>query len=199
MIKHLWISAACLLASPLLADASGSVEIKFPPSNYEWRLLLDSDSLYDSYKEYDDGEDLSEKTEEEDLHVEGTFKIFTHREGDALELFSTFVVDEPEDDEDEETDALEAAQQRIDKALNQFFPNHRFILNMLSDDEESGFAAWEFHDGTQDLLHGFTRSFQHTIGEENKIVVLSYMTTAAKTECSRMVWTEVLNQARFRE
>lgn len=192
MIKHIWLSFLCLTFGPLAAETVGNVEFQFPPSNYEWKILFDQGFFIDKGI-VDEDEDRLDTPE---------MKVFTHREGDALELL--FVLNDREyaddEDDDEEMDTIEIAQKELDEELNQFFPNHRLILNYLKDDieNENGFLEWELNDGNIDIVHGFTRAFMSTDDRGVKsLTMISYLTTAVKSEYNRIVWTDVLNQAKI--
>jgi hypothetical protein len=86
----------------------------------------------------------------------------------------------------------------FNEGFNQFFPNHKLIVQTVVDEKEQGFVEWELNDGTQDILRGFSKAFIHINSEGLKsITVLSYMTTALRSEYNRMVWSDALNQAKF--
>lgn len=208
MLKHVWLCAASLLGGPLMAETVGNIEFEFPPSNYEWRLFADDSTFENSFMDDDDDDfDLPpdyqwgtslDNDEEDSLDARPNAKIFTHREGDALEIFIAYQDNSPDYDEDDELDTLESIQMEIDQGLNQFLPNHQFILRSLVDTQEEGFADWELNDGIQDIMHGYTRIFKIN-GDEgaSRFIILGYLTTALQTEHNRLVWTNVLNQARI--
>lgn len=206
MLKHIWLCAACLLGGPLAAEAVGNVELQFPPSNYEWRLFADDSilgsSFFDDEDDFDVPPDYQWGTplddEEEDCDAKPNFKMFTHREGDALEIFVAYSSDPDCDEEDDEVETLEIAQMEIDQILSQFLPNHRVILRSVVSDKESGFVDWELNDGMQDIMHGYSRIFKAKRDDGvERLIVLGYLTTAIQTEHNRSVWTNVLNQARI--
>ncbi|HSX11765.1 MAG TPA: hypothetical protein VLF94_08630 [Chlamydiales bacterium] len=186
MFKRIWISAASLMASPLLALTIQNVEIPFPPSNYEWKLLADEKTL-----------DFSFMMPECD--PDNSFKVFTHREGDALEIFIAAVFNDTDDTDEAEEETLETSQKLIDETINQYLPNHRLIANKVAEDDNGGFAEWEWNDGDQDVMHGFTRVMESQNEGGRKVVVLGYSTTALKSEYNRTLWTDVLNQAHLIE
>lgn len=212
-MKHILMCATCFFGAPLVAETIGNVEFHFPPSNYEWKLLID-ESLFNDYFEaaqsnFEDEEDLVNQEEgvvyevddeEEGSAAEHYFKIMTHREGDALELFAAVQTFDPSDDEtDEEFDTLESSREKLDKTFNQFFPNHKLILHAFEDDVTGGYADWELSDGDQDIMHGYTRIITVNENGAPRTTILSYFTTANATEYNRHMWTEVLNQVRFIE
>ena len=204
MMKSFWIWAACLSVSPLLSETIGDVAFQFPPSNYEWRLLFSSDSFGNLFAEEED--------EDEDFELyPDTFewgetendvslaKLFTHREGDALELFAAmqYVIDNDDIDENEEgLDTLERAQKEVDQLLHSVLPNHRIVFLNFQDGENEGLIEWALNDGLQNLMHGYSRFFTQTEADGQKMVtLLGYLTTAVRTEYNRSLWTQVLSQA----
>ncbi len=192
MFKQGWIWAACLISGSLTAEIVGDVEVQFPPSNYEWRHFGDVPGLTISW---DDEEWIDDEEEEEECDAP-LLSYFTHREGDALEIFVSTQFETDEEESEGEEENLESAQNEIDQILNQFLPNHKFVLNRYVDlGNDEGFMSFEFNDGAQDLIHGYVRAFHDQT--EERMAVLIYLTTALKSERSEMVWTEVLNQARF--
>lgn len=208
MLKHVWLCAVCLLGGPLVAETVGNVEFQFPPSNYEWRLFADDSSFENNFMDDDEDFDLPsdyqwgtplDDDKEDSLDVRPNVKLFTHREGDALEIFVAYQDNDPDcDDEEDEVDTLESVQMEIDQELNQLLPNHRLILRSLVDNKEDGFADWELNDGTQDIMHGYTRIFRIKGADGvERFIMLGYLTTALQTEHNRSVWTNVLNQARI--
>lgn len=175
MFKQLCMSAACFAASPLLALTVRNVEVPLPPSNYEWRQLTDNTTLSNAFLPLPD--DLPDE--------ENGYQVFTHREGDALELFTVaYYTDTDENDLD--------TMQEVQGLLKLCFPNHRLIVTAVS--EEGKTAEWEYNDGHLDLMHGFTGIIT---GEKGRNIILSYSTTAQKGECNRFTWQQVLTQARL--
>jgi len=197
-----------LLAGTLVGETIGNLEFDFPPSKYEWKLLLDSNTFDFSDDDDDDDDDFSSSDYQwgqpvdasgEDLDAESpSLKVFTHREGDALEIFVALIDTDPEadDDDEEEPDTLEEIQAQIDEALNEHFPNHRMILISATETDDGGSAEWELSDGTNNLMHGYTRYFEIKKGGDlEALAFLSYLTTAEHSEYNRSLWTNVLNQA----
>lgn len=184
MFKYAWVFAACLWGAQLPAETIGNVEFQFPPSNYDWKLFMD-ENFFQVHLSPDEsvGEGLEEDCE--DCLV----KLFTHREGDALELFMALqLTDEDEDDDD----TLLAVQKQLDESFNQYFPNHRLSLLQLTEMKGEGFMEWELRDLDCDLLHGYGRGLK----KDGKSTSLFYFTTALRTEHNRALWTQVLNDAR---
>ncbi len=195
MMKHLWIAAVSLISCQLTAETVGNVEFQFPPSNYEWKLFVDETFFIDDEDTFlaDD-----EEAEEETDHL----KVFTHREGDALETLAVmFISEEDLDEEEEELDTLELAQKNLNETFNRFFPNHQIIINALTDNGEDSFMDWELNDGTQDLMHGFLRAHttKNESGKTQTVTLLNYSTTAPKSEYNQWLWKEFLSQAVFSE
>lgn len=188
-MKHLWIWMG-LLASPLLAETIGDYVIEFPPSNNEWKLLLDQTV----FSFIDDEEEGIEAQEETDNCL---FKAFTHREGDALEVFSTMILSESADENEEEegNETLEMAQKILDDQFGKYFPNHRMVILDLKENDQDRFIEWEWNDGVQDILHGYTRFFQ----QPENYVFFSYFTTAPKSEYNRLLWIQTLNSIQSAE
>lgn len=186
MLKYAWVFAACLLGAQLSAETIGNVEFQFPPSKYEWRLFMD-ENFFQVHLAPDEciGEGMEEDCEDYEV------KLFTHREGDAFELFMALQLsDSGEDDDEEET--LATAQKELDEAFNQYFPNHKLSLLQLTDRNDEGFIEWELRDLDCDLLHGYGRGFT----KEGKNTSLFYFTTALRTEHNKALWTGILNDAR---
>ncbi len=173
------ICTACLLGSALSAESIGDVEFQFPPSNYEWKLFIDHD-FYSEFRK--DEEEFSEESE-------ALVKIFTHREGDALELF--VAAQFQNNDEEDELDTLMSAQKEIDESLNCFLPNHHWQLLSFEESKEEGFCEWELNDAFLDLVHGYSRVLQ----KDGITTVLFYLTTAVRTEYNRVIWSNILKQA----
>jgi hypothetical protein len=219
MLKHIWLCTACLLGSSLAAETIGNVEFQFPPSNYEWRVLVDDSilenaTLFDGDDDdfYEDDEDdfvsstdyqwgtpLDDEDDDDFVGEKSRFKMFTHREGDALEIFVAYQDNDPmdEDDEDDKLDTLESVQEELNHSINRYLPNHKFIIHSVIDTDEDGFAEWELNDGIQDIMHGFTRVIKTKVdGEMKSLTVLGYLTTSVRSEYNRSVWTNALNQAR---
>lgn len=185
-MKNIWIYLAALAASPLVAEKIDNVEIQFPSSNYEWKLLLDfNQNSFSGAVEEEEGDDISL----ESMSALPSVKIYTHREGDALETFSISWIKEEEEESENET--LETIQKQIRDRLGLFFKNHTVKILACEELDTECFAEWELNDGTQDLLHGYVRGFK----SEEKCVVLSYMTTAPHSDQNRALWISTLNQA----
>jgi hypothetical protein len=147
------VTLLCLIGSSLAAELIDGIQIDFPPSNREWTPLIEHEKL----------------------------KIYTHREGDALELFA--LASAPSDEE------IEWEREEMIKAL---FPNHRHAYKT---GELCGLTEWEFHDGKVDLMHGLARE----IDEGEKTYLLFYLTTALKSEINTHLWAQILNQASRKE
>lgn len=166
-MKRILFPLLALIAGPLAAEQFENIEFQFPPSNNEWKLWFD--------KTYE--------TEGFDMHT----RAYTHREGDALEIFliltSPTILGEEDDDESEIEEIL--------AAMGITFPNHQFITTTLEKSDTSEFEELEWSDGVQDIMHGFAR----TLIFKPKTVVMSYFTTAAKHEANQFLWTNVLNKA----
>lgn len=186
MLKYAWVFAACLWGAQLPAETIGNVEFQFPPSQYEWKLLMD-ENFFKIHLADDEilGEGLEEDADDYNM------KMFTHREGDALEIFLAFHIGDADEDDGEE-DTLLSAQKDLDAGFNQFFPNHRMSLIQLTDMNGEGFVEWEFTDQLSDLSHGYGRCMK----KEGKTTLLFYSTTALRTEQNKALWTQVLNDAR---
>lgn len=184
MLKYI---LALMVSGPLLAETIGNVEFQFPPSQFEWKLLVDKDTVCNLFKCEDEAEE-----ESDDFECIG-FKMFTHREGDALEMFMAMQI---KDDEEDEIQTLESVQRLMNETYNRFLPNHKFIVQSYQEDERGGFVEMEFNDGVQDVMHAFTRSLVVKTEEGKLQTILSYMTTAQRSEHNRILWTDVLNQAK---
>ncbi|MBU6384050.1 MAG: hypothetical protein KGQ49_05425 [Verrucomicrobia bacterium] len=180
MFKYVTIFAACLLGSQLSADIIGDVEVQFPPSNYEWQVLIDQDYV----------KDLVPYCPTEEM---GQFQVLTHREGDAFEIFIALQapVDEEEDEEDCESESLACCQQEINEQLNRYLPNHQFVLLNLNDSNNEGTLEYALYDRSVDLMHGYARHFQ----KDGTSIFLLYQTTALASEYNKAIWTRVLNEA----
>jgi hypothetical protein len=193
MLKKLCLSAACLTAGPLLALTVNDVELNLPPSNYEWKLIADSGSVSRMLKNPLAPDDVKS------VH----FKLFTHREGDALEMLAVTLFDNFDDGDDEKEEKSEAplatAQAKMDEHINHYLLNHQILINSLCVDPQTkdGVVEWEWNNGNEDLMHGFTRVFSLQQGDKTRRALLSYSTTALKSEHNRFTWTEAFNQARF--
>lgn len=185
MLKNIWICAACLFGTQLCAESIGNVEFQFPPSNYDWKILMDNQSAEAFFGADEEGDC-------DDCH----FKLLTHREGDSLEVViamqSPIDSDNDEDDDEDEPDTLAAFQEELDENLNQYLPNHRLVVLQLEDFGDEGFLEYELNDGSVDVMHGYARYFQ----KGDSATFLLYLTTALQTEYNRAVWTAVLNDAR---
>ncbi len=184
MLKTLWIYIACLWGVHLAAETIGDVEFQFPPSNYDWNLFVD-DQFFKEWPSDDEGDLSLDKT---------LLKLFTHREGDALELFIAIQSPKEEDDDDEEDEfnSLEATQEFLDTYLNLYLPNHKLVLSDWNNLAAEGFVSIELRDSQNDLMHGYLRSV-----EKNYVnTCLLFLTTAIRTESNRALWTQTLLQAR---
>lgn len=186
MLKYAWVFAACLLGTQMSAENIGNVEFQFPPSNYEWRLLMDENFFQVHLA---DDEVLGEGLEED--YEDYKMKIFTHREGDALELFVALEVTTDEEADGEES-TLASAQKNLDEVFNQYFPHHRISLLQLTDMNGEGFAEWELTDSNYELFHCYARGLK----KEGKTAALVYFTTALRTEHNKALWTQVLSDAK---
>jgi hypothetical protein len=201
------------MGSSLTAEIIGNIEFQFPPSNNEWKILLD-DSILEKIPSFEDideedfqlrsdyqwGEPLSNEDVEDVLVSQPSrFKTFTHREGDALEFFVAYQDNNPEwDEEDDKIDSIESAQKNLDEWINAYMPNHKFVLNSLLDSDDESFGEWELNDGTQDIMHGYTRILKARVnGEVKSVTLLGYLSTALLTEHNRSLWTNMLNEAKI--
>lgn len=191
MLKYLWIYAACLWGMQLSAETVGNIEFQFPPSNYDWKILVDSQFYNDALFSREEDDFLGDEDDDEFFEENNHFKFFTHREGDALEILIVLQTPVDEDDEDEEIDTLFTAQKKIDKWLNRYLPNHRLDLLNWEELKENGFVDWELNDGQLDLMHGYVRHFK----KDDDTCILFYLTTGLRTEYSRAIWIQTLNNA----
>ena len=150
----------------------------FPPSQYEWKELF-SESFFQipAFQ--------SEQTPK--------YRLFTHREGDALELFLTFQFPlDPEDMEEDETETLLTIQQALDENINSLFPNHHLkVLQYEEDRDENSISEWGLFDENTELLHGYARC----LSSKDSYTYLFYLTTALPTEENRTLWTQFLNES----
>ncbi len=192
-MKSIWLSLACLIGSPLLAETLHKVEFQFPPSNSEWKLLVDIDQDTPFVFQVEESEEVETvngvEEEETTTTVKNRFKVFTHREGDALELFTVVYVEV--DNEGDEPENQEMAKKQMEEMLNNFLPNHRFVASQIEGSETDGLAEWAVNDGEQDMFHGYARTIKTSEG----CYGLNYLTTAVKSECNRALWLDILNQA----
>ncbi|MGB7978082.1 MAG: hypothetical protein WCF19_02850 [Chlamydiales bacterium] len=199
MMKEIWLSVAGLIGAPLAAETIGNIEFQFPPSNYEWKLLVDQEFFFDYCRDNDDQGDeeiLPEESldcDDEDLEM----RIFTHREGDALEVLIAINDSCIDDEEEDELDTLEIVQKQLDEMINQFLPNHKVIITNYSEHQDSMFVEWEIRDGSQELFHGLARGLREKKEGMQNFALISYHTTALKTEANQHIWTEALNQIKF--
>ncbi len=175
MKKMIAILLALTCTLPLLAEKIADLEINFPPSVYEWRLLIE-EAPFDE--------------DDEDFSIDDKLAVFTHREGDALEVLFT-ISHKSSSLKDDEVDTEESIQNEINSDLAMIFPNHRICISNFSETETEGFFEWEFNDGVQQIIHGYARDFQAA----EKGAVLCYFTTALKTEQNRILWTNTLMNA----
>lgn len=181
---------ATLFTTPLLAERVGPVEFQFPSAHYEWKELINTDNL--------------PKDEDYDLDAEGeevldvSIKTYTHREGDALELFiaSSFILNSGApsvgapltDYFPESNDLFEFIG-----ALKELTPSHQLALVHAQETSDGYFIIWECNDGETDLLHGYIR----TIKTKDGVAILQYITTALATEQNLLLWTKVLADAKI--
>lgn len=220
-MNRLWITLSSLIMAPLCAETVGNLNFQFPPSNYEWRLLIDNTIIEATLEEafHTDDENSSESNniedQEEEIGEKVDFKIFTHREGDALELFiatsisnkdlsievdqlplsETIFANDPEfADPEESRKPEESSVHFLQRTLDQFFvrlPNHRLIILNIQETKDDCFFAWECNDSNQDILHGYCRCFKTKNGQ----AILNYITTAQLSEQNSAIWSNVLHQA----
>ena len=168
------------MGSSLFSETLANYAFEFPPSNYEWKLLMDQDSFL---------AEIEEEGVEEDTDAP-IFKIFTHREGDALEVFGAFsMAKEADEIEKVELESAEFVQNQLNDHLGKVFPHHKPLILNLQDSDKESFVEWEWNDGLQDIVHGYSRVLK--LGSD--VATFSYFTTAAKNECNRHIWTQVLN------
>lgn len=179
-----WIlSSLLLMGTHLFGETFANVEWEFPPSNFEWRPLVEK-NLCNTPGFGDDEAPFR------------SFKVFTHREGDALEIFFLCAIDASDDDD--ELEVLEECQKEVDGLFNVFFPNHKMHLISLNDEPREASCEWELGDEKHDLMHGMTRIFKHQANEALKVYTLfGYCTTALRTEQNAALWRTTLNQARL--
>lgn len=220
MMKRM-LSAFLLLGSLLSAETFENLTWEFPPSNFEWKLFMDETSIKNMFSAQDtEDQDFAEEiaadldesfpsdtpakveitrsTDSASVMDQIHFRMFFHREGDALEIFTVQqLLSDGDDDEDDEMDTLETAQLAINGVFEKFFPNHKIHLLSGTENGKEGFCDWELTDGTQDLMHGYAKGIEHTDGK--KITILSYMTTALRTEHNQMLWTNLLNQIKIED
>lgn len=181
MFKSLSLFAACLIGSHLQAESIENTQFEFPSSHYDWNLLLDHT--------------LDHLFEDEDDDENDTFqmKVYTHREGDALEFFfAVSVTCSADGDEEEEVDTREIVQSEINSLLNRFLPNHYLYVTNFSENHENGVFEWEFTDGSVDLVHGSSRGAFHTSQGVETSHILCYITTAQKTAENQKIWADFL-------
>lgn len=193
MLKRVLTSLAVLFGTTLSAETIGDAQFQFPPSQYEWKLLIDQE-LFNQFEDDDEDDEEYYETEE----CENSLKLYVHREGDALELFTAaqFYCDEDDDQDFQDPETVAKKQQEVFDEINPFLPNHKFNLLAISsthiDNVKEYDMEWELNDGVIDLLYGFSK----IVKNEEKITLFNYFTTAQRTEENRALWIEVLNNAR---
>jgi len=172
-----------LFGGVLAAETIGNVEFQFPPSIYPWTLLTDTNAFVD---------------EEDDIFAE--MKVYTHRAGDALELFVAYASSNEEDDYESQQwlqtlgflDNPDLAEQLINHLIMPYFPNHQLSIGPVGKTDQGLLFAWGINDGFQPIMHGLSRVF--TTNEQQ--ICLNYVTTAAKGFQNSDLWVTVLSEAR---
>lgn len=189
-MKKLGIVILALCGSFLSAEIIGNVEFQFPPSSYDW-VLFNEYNIGDAESEDKHGDDDS-------LPIHNlSYKIYTHKAGDALELFTAvwFPQDEEEEDDDE-SETAQMVETFLNEQMSAYFPNHRIKIARFDETKEGGFIEWEINDGVQAILHGLGRFLKVP---SSGSALLNYSTTANKSEENGQLWTDTLYQAQVLE
>lgn len=177
-----------LAAFPLCAHTIGNLEFELPPSQHEWTLFMNQATLT-KLMEMGEGEEVEP--------IKERFQLYTHREGDALEILCVAHIEEAQpmslqemmaDDIGSEESTHIGMQKMYDK-LFAVFPNHRLVITDCQETENELFSAWELSDGATDVMHGYSRGFK----SEKGVTVFTYMTTVVQNETNRSLWTSALN------
>ena len=187
-MRQIALFIACLIGAPLLAETVQNIEFQFPPSQHEWRLLtqIDQQTLTDL-----EDQEREDPIEEEESPID-LIRVYTHREGDALETLSVVLMTDDGEEEEKEEETLAAyIQKSLNLTFGPWLPNHKFVIEPLVESENDLLAAWELNDGIQPVVHGYIR----LLSNDNKVAALQYMTTAQKKEMNHSIWTSVLLQA----
>jgi hypothetical protein len=172
-----WFLLASSMILPLCAQTTGNINYELPPSHHEWRLLLDNNTLNATFAI--DGEDSVDST--------SMLQIFTHREGDALEILFFAQTDI----KDEQPLNVNSFIENDFGAMGFSLPNHRLSLVNLENLEDRDIVTYVWEDGVVDLMHGVICLLK----TQNKMSMLHYATTAPISEENIQKWTAVLSQA----
>jgi hypothetical protein len=179
-MKKFCILIAMFIANAVNAERIGDVEFEFPKSDQEWVLLTDSHS-FTGLEEIKDS-----------FHI----KFFTHRNGDALELLTMVqMIEDNYVDAEEEEEPFQTAQFAeifINDLLKETLPNHQINISKFKENRKEGFVEWEVSDGIQQVIHGISR----LLNTKNNTILISYLTTAIKTEENTALWTDLLLKAK---
>lgn len=183
MFKQLCLFATCLLGLPLFSETIQNVQFEFAPSESQWTQFVIADS-----------------TVVDPANPNSLFemKMFTHQEGENTEMFIACytTTDALSDEEEEEDHTLETIQSDLNLFVDQYLPNHKVTIKEFKETDTEGFLAWEVSDGLRSVLHGYTRGFSQD-AKANTFAILTYATTASATEENKILWTSVLEKAKF--
>ncbi len=187
-----------LASLPLCAENVGDLQFQFPASQHEWKSLINNVIVENALRAIDDEVEGLEKV---------CFKLFTHREGDALEMFTATTIanqDLVQDaaplsdafltEEGDSTIPEEATVEYMQRTIDQFFlqlPNHKVTILDIEKTADNLFYSWELNDGSIDVIHGYSRIFKTEAGQ----AALNYVTTAPHTESNKALWIQVLSSA----
>lgn len=184
MFKQICLYTACLLGLPLFSETIQNVQFEFPPSNSEWTQFVIEDSTF---------------VDPQDPNCLSEIKMYTHQEGENCEVFLAcyMTTNETEEEEEEENNyTLETIQSDLNLFVGQFLPNHKMIIKDFKETETEGFLEWEVSDGLRTVMNGYTRGFSQN-EKFKSFAILTYATTANATEDNKVLWTDVLEKAKF--
>lgn len=180
MLKYLW-ACALTITTTLSAELIGNLDFQFPPSRYEWILLTD-DALLRNF--------ISFFTNESIIDDSVSTQIFTHREGDALEILWVVQDNDAIAMDDDQQIENESNGNECCETIRRLFPNHGWQSFEIHED----LAIYGLSDGTSNLLHGYARSIEE--GSQNTVIF--YLSTSVETEQSRAMWLHALESATLR-
>lgn len=187
MRKYLFTLLCLGLAVPGFSETIDNLEFHFPPSHYDWNLLFESENPLDEDEEFWDDDD-GFWDDEDDEDFDGKVKVFTHREGDALELFFAMAIDSDEANLAETDFELKM----MSLTFSKYFSNYNCTFTAHEKEGEFAFN-WEISDQQVDLMHGLSRC----IKANGKMYALLFFTTAEKSQESDNLWKNVLEQISF--
>lgn len=164
------IFAFLIMIFPLAAETLGDLQFQLPSEASDWKKI----------------DDL--KGEQHKGSLSAIYAPDIKTEDQPVEFFGIHILDHPLEDKN----VTSIDQAKLEKILEQQFPESQMKVNIVEQLDHSVIYEWSVKDNGHEVLHGLTRLFLNP----NQTVELGIVTEKVKTfNQTRSVWLKALKDA----